>query len=385
MNGVFLICVTIFVQLALVMSEKEVRRAIQVVKPTCTERDGKHYVVDDRISVDVTTISQSYLGRECPYLIDSTGNQRSAEHMCFGANTTFICTLQMKKLLITTEGIMVEKQLLTKQAISLESPSMGGGHELQYAPSASKIYYASIEDSFNRLRPTNAKVSTKELVIPARLKWDDCFNHLSFQSIPLIGLVYEFYPHMFYRAHWHVSRHTAALLLLLGVEFNKLVIESPVIASSAFLPWVPYWNPYDTPSIRGIARNVSLVLTKKLLSRRFDGPVSALTPMNHLYQPIQLDFHRKERYVVYFNRTFNGTRNVDNEQEVLTAIHSMLAPSYRLVVLPSTHDHKKIRQLHAKWQQYARIINRAALLIGPHGKCLAASPEAAPPNAHKTK
>lgn len=76
------------------------------------------------------------------------------------------------------------------------------------------------------------------------------------------------------------------------------------------------------------------------------------------------------RYVVYFNRTMGDTRTVINEAELLGAISEHLRPDYRLVVLPSTKEYKSIPELHTVWQQYARIVNRAAVMIGAHGTFL---------------
>lgn len=341
---------------------------VKLIYPTCRQQAGKRYNFDKYVAVEVKSI-QGY--PSCPCAIDVKGKCRFAEHMCFGANTTFLCTLHMKDLTITSWGALIEGDRKSRDVITLGDNSFAGGHAPQYWPEASTVISRGIELALQKFKPVNSLIPTKDVVIPTRMRWDDCFNHLSFQSLPLIGLVYEHQPELFYKSYWHVSRFTAALLLLMGVEYQRLVIETSVAATAAVLPWIPHWNPFDTAPIRGIARNVSILATQNLLSRKItvakNSAVAPLVPMNHLYEPLALTFNEKERYVVYFNRSSGGKRTVDNEPEILAAIHSILLPSYRLVVLPPVKEYKKLHQIHAVWQQYARIVNRAVVLIGPHG------------------
>lgn len=342
---------------------------VNLIHPICTQQAGKRYKFDKHVSIQVKSIRSH---PPCPCAIDVNGKCRFAEHMCFGANTTFLCTLHMKDLTITSWGALIEGDRKSRDVISLGDNSFAGGHAPQYWPEANAVIYRGIELALQRFKPVNSVIPTKDVVIPTRMRWDDCFNHLSFQSLPLIGLVYEHQPQLFYTSYWHASRFTAAILLLLGVEYQRLVIETHVTATTAVLPWIPHWSPFDTAPIRGVARNVSILATQNLLSRKItlakNSAVFTLTPMNYLYEPTSLDFNEKERYVVYFNRSSGGKRTVDNEGEILATIHNMLLPSYRLVVLPPVKEYKKIHQIHAVWQQYARIVNRAVLLIGPHGK-----------------
>ncbi len=284
----------------------------------------------------------------------------------------------MKQITISSSGALIEGSKFSRNVISLTDNSFLGGHDPQYWPGAKFLYQKGVEIALRKFRPVNAAIPSKSITIPTRYHWDDCFNHLSFQSMPIIGLVYEFHRHLFYSAYWHTSRFTAALLLLLGVEFKNLIIEEHVFAKSVVLPWVPYWNPTETASLRGISRNISLTATQTLLSKTFPDvakqSIPKVVPMNYRYENIDLnesgELSGPERFVVYFNRSAGGKRTVDNELEILTALHKHLRPEYKLLVLPPFKEYKTIKQLHIVWQQYARIVNRAIVIIGPHGKFL---------------
>jgi hypothetical protein len=75
------------------------------------------------------------------------------------------------------------------------------------------------------------------------------------------------------------------------------------------------------------------------------------------------------KYIVYLNRnsTHGSNRVIDNERELLVAILAHLRPSYELVVIRHTDNFNTIPLLHKSWQRYARVLNKAVVMISPHG------------------
>lgn len=112
-------------------------------------------------------------------------------------------------------------------------------------------------------------------------------------------------------------------------------------------------------------------LLEKKFSREERSTVKPLIPQDYDYRPLNLSMivndQTVERFVVYLNRSKDGSRTVFNEPEILKLLKEQLKPQYKLVVLGPTKEYKSIEQLHVIWQQYAEVVNRAVLLIGPHG------------------
>lgn len=344
------------------------RNALSYAVPTCINNRGASYVVDRHISVDILSVNRTESGKNCPYAIDHKGKHRYAEHMCFGANTTFICIMKMVNITVSNWGALMEGDHHSKKIVSLRDDTLVGGHPPRYWPDATQTLLKGVTIALQKFRPMNSLIPARSLVIPTRYRWDDCFNHLSFQSMPLIGMVYEFQPDIFFSSYWHASQFTAALLLLLGVRMDRLIIGENVYAKSVVLPWVPHWNPIQGAPMRGISRRVSLLATSALLNISSLSTVETISPLDFRLQPLSVNsIGADERFIVYFQRS-EGRRFVENEKEVLAAITQHLRPGYRVVVMPPTKEYKTIDKLHAVWRQYAQIVNRAIVIIGPHGK-----------------
>lgn len=330
------------------------------------------------ISSSIKYLNESIIQPNCPCAYDPNGRCRRSSHFCFGPTSTYACSYHIHNATVTDLGAILAGKLSSPEVISLSDTTLMAEHAPQYQPTVVKAYEEWLHSVIANFKnyPSLPKRHVRHL-IALRMRWDDCFNHLSFQSMPQIGLVYELHPEIFYSTHWHSSRFTAALLFLLGVKTEKVIIEESVHAKEVLLPWMKHWNPISGAPLQGISRRVSLLATKRLLSTQIPEAVrqsvDTLQPLDAHYKVIpKLNVSHDEenhiRYVVYFNRTAKGTRNVVNEQEILQAISENLHPQYKLIVLPSTKEYKTISEMHAMWQQYAKIVNRAAVMIGPHGK-----------------
>jgi hypothetical protein len=217
------------------------------------------------------------------------------------------------------------------------------------------------------------------------MHWDDSFHHISFQSVPVIAAFYKFHPTKFYRIVWHVSRFTEALLVLAGVNVMNIASEIPVFARSVYLTWYPYWNPLASAAFRGIAYELTKVMTQKLVNLHFHIHstsskivVSIVDPtLDNSYTAmkerggdgdIETLLKSSTRLVVYLSRPMTEERRVLNEEELLNAIARSLAPDYKLVVIQSTGGGRNVEQILNTWQQYARVISKAKVFMGPHGK-----------------
>eukprot|EP01034_Spumella_vulgaris_P021449 gene21449-27482_t len=217
-----------------------------------------------------------------------------------------------------------------------------------------------------------------DLVVPLRMRWDDCFNHLSFQTMPLLGSVKEFHGDIWKTLSWHASLFGAAMLNLLDVPMERIAVEKTILAKTVLLPWVPHWCPVQLASLNGIAYNLAAELTKNLLAKQFTNKDSPLEPFNVLIpgKPEQESVHayletrmsnKDVRFVVYMSRTEHQPRGVVNEQEILSTIRTALSPNYQLVVLGHSVEYKTVLKLQQSWQRYARVVNRAVVFMGPHG------------------
>jgi hypothetical protein len=349
------------------------------IKVVCEADNFSHqmeHMFSRLISGRIKYSNETIIQPNCPCSYDMSGKCHQAKHFCHVPMTDYACSFHVRNATVTQQGAIMAGRLYAAELLVLSDVSLVGERQAQYLPAAVSAYNEWVTKTVSawRSHPTVISRHVKTLV-PTRMFWDDCFNHLSFQSMPLIGLVYEFHHDLFYSTHWQVSRFTGALLILLGIRQERLVVEESVFAKEVVLPWMKYWNPISGAPLQGIARRVSLIATRRLLSMQLSDQVvnhvDRLIPWDARYQPMTLnvsaDAADNIRYVVYFNRTMGGTRTVVNEAELLGAISEHLRPGYRLVVLPPTKEYKSIPELHAVWQQYARIVNRAAVMIGAHG------------------
>ena len=235
---------------------------------SCTFHKGNHkyqnlicdtYAHDKRNKDMKVSIHNHSFGASCPCVYDVNNRCRQSPHMCTASSSTSYCLIQIQRTLITGAGGLVDCK--TSKIYTFQDPTMSG-----MAP----IYFAGIHEQFSS-RYTQAGVDFMnqvaqhtvhetylemtyphhKYVVPMRMRWDDCFNHLSFQSLPMIGLVYEFltrsssqhrkqFGASFHpdKLVFHASRYTGAMLQLIGVPPERIVVERPIIADRIILPWV---------------------------------------------------------------------------------------------------------------------------------------------------
>ncbi len=162
---------------------------------------------------------------------------------------------------------------------------------------------------------------TYDLVAPIRMRWDDCFNHVHFQTVPMIAAIFEFHQKEWNRITWHVSKYGAGLLLLMDVPLERMAIEIPVKAKEILLPWYANWNPLQTATIKGVTRRTCNIITKNLLAKQIDASVqekvdklvvSIVDPtLNNSYNAmaerggdgdLEALLKSEERLVVFFSR-----------------------------------------------------------------------------------
>lgn len=204
----------------------------------CEEHLGPSYQINDRINVTVMSISKFGLKPDCPCPTDKTGKCRTAPHMCVASNVTYVCTFYMRDMTITALGGLVEGT--SRDIVSFGHHTMSGGKDPQYFPMISQIFLKGFDNAMSRY-VQEVHPMTRDIVVPLRSRWDDCFNHLSFQSMPLMALMYEFHPELWDKVNFHASRFTAALLMLLDVPQSSIVVEKNVRAKTVLMPWTPYW------------------------------------------------------------------------------------------------------------------------------------------------
>jgi hypothetical protein len=285
----------------------------------------------------------------------------------------------MKDIIVTKRGALLEGTS-PKRTMYYGHETMVGEKNAQYAPVMSYMFLKGQELAFidfvNDKSSFNETNSLSGEIVALRSRFDDCFNHQSFQSLPMIALVYEFHPSLFSSVYWHASKHTAALLMLLDIPLEKIIIDRAVRVDKVLLPWVPHWNPLQLPMLYGIAGRIEERITKRLLSMSFTQNdtigIEQVRVLDHRYQTIgfasNMTLSNDKKYIVYLSRPETIRRGVLNELELLQALADWISTDYQLLVLPSTKAITKFRTMYMIWQQYARIVSRAKILAGPHGE-----------------
>jgi hypothetical protein len=337
----------------------------------CDSKYGLNYSLSSNIHVIVEDVRRYGLAPSCPCAFDGSGSCRGTSDMCVASGTSYFCQFKMDNITVTKWGALLHRS--TGQLISFSHPTIAGCPTRRCSRGRTDDFTKGHTDAFKKHSNSSEQPLRRDLVVPVRMRWDDCFNHLSFQSLPLIGAVFELMPDMWHRVHWHASRFSAAMLQLMGVPLHKIVIEQPVHAETVVLPWIPHWDPVWISSLHGIARNVCKRMTQSLLELKIPADqMAAIEPLNIFnYELKSIDeasLPKNGRFVVYMHRSFNGTRLVVNVMELLSVLSRALRPEYTIVVLASTVEYQTIPQLHMVWQHYARIISRARVVVGPHGR-----------------
>lgn len=319
-----------------------------------------------------------------PYFYDVHGNRHSRPFMWVSSNNDFMCAINLKGMIISIKGAIFNGK--DGVAVMWHHPSILGTHETAYYRNPDLLigFGKAEREYLGDPKPND----TYNFIVPIRTRWDYCFHHFHIQTIPLIAAIYEFHQNEWEKITWHTSLHSAGVLSLMGVPLERMVIDTPIKAKRVLLPWYPNWNPLEVAAFKGITRRTCQLITEKVLEKHIDPTVLAKTYkivvsiinplLNNTYSAmaarggdgnLQELLQTNDRLVIYFSRP-PPKRAVVNEQELFAAIASSLLPGYRFLVIqsiPYVHN-ETIDMMHALWQQFARVVSRAKVLIGPHGK-----------------
>jgi hypothetical protein len=343
------------------------------------EYDGinDHYRISSKIEVSVTKIAKKGFYPTTICIYDYLGRCRTKPHLSVSSNASYLCTFRMKDVIVTTKGAIQERG--NGKPISYGHVTVAGGKDPQYAPVMAYMFLKGIDFAIEPPSTKALQLPENSILIPVRSRYDDCFNHQSFQVLPMISLTYEFHPDLFYSAYWHASLYTAAFLLLADVPESHIVVEKTVQPKEVVMPWIPYWNPMQLPPIYNVSRRLEVKITENLLKKSFPvnivKQVAPLKLLDFQYHPYPKETIQKvldspeQRFIVYLNRSSEGERSVENEREILQILQNALNPEqYTLIVLGATKGYPDIIHNQIIWQQFARIINKAKVIIGPHGE-----------------
>lgn len=354
------------------------------VKLKCENHPDGWYSLHRQVNVTVQSIYDHQLQPTLPFVYDPTGKKRTKPHMWVSANMTYMCTYHLQDMILSRDGAIFNAKdqlpldwsdstvLGGREPVYFRNPGLLEGREM----SAMKyLYNVPPEESH-------------PLVVAIRMRWDDCFNHVHFQLVPIIAAIYEFHPTVWGKVYWHASKFGAALLTLMGIPLNRIIIARKIHAEKILLPWYPNWNPLQVAPFRGVSRRTTLQMTQTLLTRSIPQEiirripkviVSIIDPTkDNSYDAIlarggdgDIDalIQSQKRLVVFLARPMHEERRVVNAQEIFAALAIALSSEYTLVVMQSTQPVNEIDEMHAVWRQYAKVLSHAKVLLGTHGKC----------------
>jgi hypothetical protein len=351
---------------------------------------ARHYSISGSVNATVGDVrAYGITPQQCPCAFDRFEKCHQAPHMCVATNPDFFCSFRMSRIIVSDWGALIDTA--THQVVRFDHASIAGGADPQYFPMINSIFLKGFEIALQKHNPHAARPEA-DLVVPTRTRWDDCFNHLSFQSMPILALTYTFHQDLWREGAitWQASRYTAAMLLLLGVKKDRIVIEKQVLAKQLLLPWLPSWNPLQVSAHKGIAAKMAWEMTQSLLTMKIpqeqeesvkhffigqgvDRESQELIPLKEEVDKfLQSVDQKKQRLIVFLARLSDATRSVVNERELFSWIERGInTEQYRFVFLGATDPYRTIETLHVLWRRYAKFLSRAKLVIGPHGKCLA--------------
>ena len=206
-------------------------------KPDDFER--KADIVADLMPHNFTTI--------CPCAHDLTGHCRQKPHMCTATRHNTFCNFNMTNVIVASGGGMIDAE--TQETFYLTHPSIRGEQPIYFQVFHDR-WSTSYTESARIFLAEKAELSSLpsyELVLPTRMRWDDCFNHLSFQLLPLLGHARALYHDIWSDIYWHASRYSAAILLLLDIPQSRILIEKNVLAKRLVLPWLKVYVEFPLP------------------------------------------------------------------------------------------------------------------------------------------
>lgn len=189
------------------------------VKLVCQNSEKRSAASDD-FSVQIV---KSHFSSSCPVAYDMSSKRRRALHMCVATANNFCCIFAVKDVVISDRGALIRRG----EQVTFSDPSLCGVKKLTYHSRTYKIVagrFEKIGNKFIESKPFLANISEYSKVIPMRIPFDDGFNHMSFQAVPMVGSVLEFVG---LRPDYvcHASMFTAALLELIGVARHQIVMD----------------------------------------------------------------------------------------------------------------------------------------------------------------
>ena len=301
---------------------------------------------------------------ECPELYDYNHTLRSTSFMCITSKQNTVYKFEFDDIIITKKGGLISAKTFSKY--TFDHFTMGN-LDKNYSTNVQTIWstYYSKRDTLKMSHGYEIQSNHYNLVVPLRMAWDNCWNHLSFQSIVLIGHVYEFYYEYWDQITWHASLFTAGLLQLLDIPPERIVIDKEIYAKKLILPWVRGWCPLRTASFKGIARNVSEIMTKNLLSL-YSNNDTTINDMNSII--MNNNNESNKRYIIYMPRKSTQIRYNVNDKQIIDLLSQFIDHTkYILYILPHIDQHQSIASLHSTWYKYAKIFSKCYLMIGSHG------------------
>lgn len=161
------------------------------------------YEISPYIHAKINSIAKYNLQPACPCAFDGQHKCRTHPHMCVASSMKYFCTFQMNNIIVSDYGALIQAD--TNDAIQFNHPTIAGGKEPMYFPIINSIYLRGMDYAVQKYTADDRR-PVHDLVVPVRSRWDDCFNHLSFQSMPMISLTYSFYKHLWHNITWHASR-----------------------------------------------------------------------------------------------------------------------------------------------------------------------------------
>ena len=284
------------------------------------------------------------LSTECPCAYDLSGRCRQAKHMCTVTKNDYYCKIEILGAIVSSEGAIIQ-QAPPHKVYSFSHDSMSGMGP-RYTDTTKGQFVQGYTDAYNKWREHGmspgsiAALPEVDMIVPLRMRWDDCFNHISFQAVPMIAHVKSLWKpddSTWTQLYWHASFFTAAVLRLLDIPMDRIIMEKGVRAKKLVLPWMQGWCPLQVSSVQGVAKDVSTEITHNLLKK--SRKVSAAD----IGKPVD-----GKRNIIYLQRPMSkhNTRQVVNEEAIVAALRAELdLMKYNFVLLPHTPHSPSLRIL----------------------------------------
>jgi hypothetical protein len=281
----------------------------------------------------------------------------------------FFCNFDLENVIISQWGSLRDEKTSSGYSFrdkTVSGVSTGEGRSLVHVCNVMSQH----EDHPNTMsRDSLNGAEVYPIVIPIRMRWDDCFNHVSFQTVPMIAHVLELMNSASHidisEVYWHASHVVSNLLTLLGIPDDRIIKEKEVRARRVLFPWVQNWCPTEASTFRGIAANVSATMTRNLLT---SGPrLGTNFTDEEIGKPVG-----GRRTIVYLDRPEGNVsgiqRVVVNRDEIIDALRDEInGTNYEFIVLPSLKGRDVLKHVHESWRASAELVHNAYVMIGPHG------------------